>query len=131
MNRRDFLKRLTVGATAVVIAANIPISWVPTAVRRPMALEYLTRIYSNAAKGKVFTGIPTHIFVSHELFEQIEGEMQCLLRYTDSDVTAPHVQTLAFKASRLQAVDYLRDWDVAFAYPPVGESRNAGEPLFE
>lgn len=130
MNRRDFLKRLTVGATAVVIAANIPISWVPAHLRSRVALDHLTTAYNAASKGVGVRNIPRQIFVSPELYKQIESEMLATERFCET-VSAPTVPTLKFKIATMYAKPYMRGWDIAFGYEPypTGESRNAGEPL--
>lgn len=108
MNRRSFLTRVSTGLVGAAVVTKIPVTWLPTPVRRYAALEYLRNAY-NYYVGLVLelrdrepgrpADMPAAMVVQAWLYEQVEDEMLANKRfrelpeflYVRNDVPVPHI----------------------------------------
>jgi hypothetical protein len=125
VNRRAFLTRASVAVVGACAATKIPTAWLPAPVRRYAALEFLTRVYNDAAKGRGHIHAPKDLYVGSDLFQAIESELMVIERHVDKPLIAIP-PALKFKGATVWRSS-TPGWYVMVPLPDGGELRREAE----
>ncbi len=110
MNRRGFLKRLTVSAAGVALAYNLPTILFSERTKRYAATAFLAEAYNRDMRGLGVEHQPRALYASARVFDAFEGEHQKLRRFTAS-ADVPGSRSV-FKAALLYRVNHTSGWYV-------------------
>lgn len=114
IERRGFLKSLTLGLVGGYMATSLPTGWLPTRIKQETALRFLSMSWNLHTKGTGGASRPLEMFASRRVFESFEGEIQANQRFVPHDtfeMTGAQVKRLAFKSAKLMNEE-TRGWYV-------------------
>jgi len=115
MNRRSFFTKLAGGIAGAVVISKLPVSWVPTEVRKQAASTFLTHEWRRFMNGR--KGSPAaEGYATADLYDAFESELVPMQRFVWVEPGKPDVPRLMFRNARLFRKDtpgWAVTWNIA------------------